>query len=979
MESEKSLEARVEDILNSQFVDQSIIIGFLNIAQSKFEATVTSAALQDEDLILTYLQRVWEKFHYKIVNFYKSQHKVSFSEAQYRIEELKSLQSRPGVAPSGEKLALPQLQPVEVRKLNDNYLKANKLIHGFYYAILKHFLTKYKLRKFPRGVLLDGCLIRVTDSVEVEEAVDVSEELQNRIISIVHFCVLSLGNLSRNRCLVDTNYFKPSLSVKNYYAFQKLAASGGSKKKSHLLDGYSRALGYYKLCTLLCPNDNVAYSHIGMIYNSVDEQVMAVYWFLRSQSTFEDNFDTGLNNLGSVMKKDYFKRSLVMQDDNMFAQLLCIIGWYYYPEDYRVKGAPKNITKRNRYIDVERSFLQKIHLVNVEKLLNTKYEAHSGENEILLQLVILTSFRNLIIKKLDSKRQNGNQAKVDLNSFDYFYIEYLQMFTKQLIGRYNSVVESGQVLVRTNILITLRFIFSIIRGIKQIRTKFDFSSICEFLNELTCENLPKDSGKISRKYLFTEDINFKGYDLKNSPGSLYLFADFQDTELINNSQDDRRLIYGDYSQFNDSDGIPNFIGEQHILNDITNKSIRNDTILFWVNQYENDLRERALFILGKKFLLMSNLYKFDETANKFVVDEKKQAELEKKKETDREREREREKEVSENKRKKSEKSEERKSEAKSKNPEILSGIKIDSNVKGSNNHNQKSSKGKSKTPEVRSKTPEPKTRVLSGSKKPTIKKQESKRVEIARKTPVETNDITKTVVIPDTLSEIESFIKSHTSQLHEVTGPVERDDGLNKMVNSLVLNDEPQSQTVVQEVPQPVQPHNPVQQTIIPMQPAQVVVQSQLAPQPMQSPQAPMHGGSYPVSLAFQGLQPPMQGQYPGQFGYSQYAQQPQYPFYQGNIGQYNNPMPQQQVQFQGYSINNQYPGIPMQSHPLQQQQLQTNAPVQSQQQHQQQQQVPHMNGPSIQAPVVPTMHGQLPIQAQSFGSGFAQNYFYNV
>ena len=940
------------------------------------------------------------------MNFFKLQHKILFAEVSEQM--LKSKKA------NQDENSKTKLNSVEMRKLNDNYLKFNTQVNQFYYKVINFFVANFKLSKLPPNLVAQFARELELD-LEDSQPKSVSLPVQWKIVLVLHQCLLSLGNLSRTRTFIELNYLKPSLSVRSYYAHQKDTA-----KKAKRLEAYSKAFEYYKTCILLDPNLNEPYNHIGMIYNSNDDYYNACYWFVRSQSTFKTTFEVGLNNLQLVMKKDEFKSAVITRRDDIDVAFMCLIGYYYLPEIYSEKSNPRNVTKSLRYADLELRFWLLIEKLDLSKIFNA---TNATDNVIIKQLVLLISFKKLINR----------------DAYDNFIIRYLSK-VMTILERETNSDES----VKQCALVCLRFIFSIFREIKELRNKTDMRSVQSLVNKLLKEQPTFDlSTKPTRAILFEEDINFKGLSIKEYSKKRdlkdidsYAFNDFQDTELL--KSENKGVLYGYYFHSTNGSEMPDFLENASGLDE------NSDTVDRKVIHYENDLREKSLIILGKKLLEISKHFKFDSDENKFIVvttTKIKEEQVPQKRSDNRKAESKTKLTNSDRVGLKSLQRPQAKESSALKNNQNKVNSKIKGENKNTRNNNAHADTNTHATKQIndllgsvdrKSASPDVKSKIMTmseleelvnkGGEFNSVSKSESNTGSNGKKG----GSGSSPAGIPDSLEEIESFILKHTSVLHKVTNVdesaikqeypqesdhasldaqktlenddkvqledpiqkrsepidnVERDEGLQTMVNSLVLeNTSPQK-------PEQVTSSNPpfYQATMpVPNVPFQQQQQQQQQQLPMQYPQytqgfgqqLPFNYGPVPNGMNSFAPQPLMQ---PFQ-GYPMYGNENQFvaPQMFGN-GSVNH-MPQQPVQ-QPMQHFVQQP-VPPTQHQMQQsfQQPIHQQPFQqqAQQQHQQPLHQPLQQQPSQQQPMHQPVPPIPPAGAKP-STGFSKQYYYNM
>jgi hypothetical protein len=328
--------SQLDQFLNGKFVDQSLLLGFNTVVQSKFqnriisdfnayfesmetEKTIPNNQLGIEFNTIALFDSLWSNFHYKIIKFFSKCHSNLYNEILREYEESKKRND--GKVEEVNKTKNPKrkenkgkesksttktsfkVRPVEIRKLNDNFLKFIKQIHSFYSNLLKYFTTHFNNLLIPQSFKDFYQLYPQNASISTSNS-----NVQANLLFIIHKCLICLGNLSRHRSFIDVSYVQPSISNKNFFKFKFLS---DKQKVTAFKPYYKVALQYYKHCILLIPALNEPYNHIGMIYNLIDDKFNSCFWFLKSQFTRIPNYRLGESNLMVVLNKKWFLTNLV--------------------------------------------------------------------------------------------------------------------------------------------------------------------------------------------------------------------------------------------------------------------------------------------------------------------------------------------------------------------------------------------------------------------------------------------------------------------------------------------------------------------------------------------------------------------------------------------------------------------------------------------------------------------------------------------
>lgn len=526
---------KLDDILAKKYIDQSLLVGFTASLQAKFYGwIVADLDRYHHNLGLPFrtidlFETLWADFHSPIIKFFQHQHAVVFEEINNNLKECQR-EGKPGSF---------KVKPVEMRKINDSFIKFIKDVFGFYSKLLKYFVTHYRNSYLPKKFMES-----FNFTVEKLAVYCADDNFQANVLYLVHRCCLSLGDIHRHRTFIETSFVTPASSNREYFRIRS------STDKTFLFPAYSKALQYYHLCIMLLPALNEPYNHIGVIYNLVDEKFTAVYWFLRSQFTRIPDYKLGLANLTKLLQKHWFTTALVdivkSTPERRFSNtrimnvyLVCLIGYIYCPEKY--KSGP-NIVKKILFSKIETDFF---------KMLDKNFE----EEVVLQQLVVAFSFL-----KLDGQ-------------------EKLVKFTFRFVERVLGCLKTQESLV------ILRFLLNVLRENQEFLKVFQSRKKCVvYLCAVLNKYYQEVSHRPTRAYYFWEDVHFRDFSLIK-----YQFKDFRDDGIF--EANDIDVLVGDYA------------GDR--LN-------------------ENDLRAKAVLVLGKKILGGAEGYEVKE-ADKLSIKRRDQA------------------------------------------------------------------------------------------------------------------------------------------------------------------------------------------------------------------------------------------------------------------------------------------------------------------------------------------------------------------
>lgn len=609
----KNYKTNLNDFLGRKYVDQSLLLGFNNLLQSKFQAWVIadcngyyeemekssgpSSSLVDtadvEFKTIRIFEVLWSEFHYPIIKFFKLQHAQLYTEfaASVLNDKLKKK--------SGDKKPL---NAVEIRKLNDNFVKFTKQASSYYSVLLKHFATHYKNPLLPSKFLKEFNFLISPNSLETTNA-----SLQANLLFLIHRCLMSLGDLDRHKAFLQVSYVNPCLSQKNFWNYRQLTEDN---KLSKLMPQYGRSMKSYQSSILLLPALNEPYNHIGMIYNLCGAKFDACYWFLRSQFTRIPNYTLGITNFNTILKKDTFIRALPgvifgkndlsrKKRDQLNTVFICLIGYYYLPDQYRQNmGVFINNIK---YSKVEAYFFE-----HLESYFNLSYE---GEEEsihnFIKQFVIIISCQKLITEKKAKETDDYNK--------------FLFKYTSKILNGYSTVKLNTTSL--SNILTFFRLLLNWFKedkgALRSLSARTEaINSLFGLCNKILSFVFSEQSGSThlinkeefsipleqnkrpTRPYYFEEDVAFKDFLLIR-----FQFKDFNDDQFFTSNQID--LLTGNNSGLFDEDGLfPTFLSNERIdeVRKLSTKMGISKALKRQIKDFENYLRLQACTLLLKKIL-----------------------------------------------------------------------------------------------------------------------------------------------------------------------------------------------------------------------------------------------------------------------------------------------------------------------------------------------------------------------------------------
>lgn len=523
--------SHLDDFLSKKYVDQSLLLGFNAVVQSKFSQWIQDDVAryhekqhsgatpqnQDADFVLVELLEIlWGKFLHPIVKFYQRQHADLYLQSADMLKDKKK----------------GNFKIVEMRKLNETFIKFVKSSTAAYRSILQHMMASYENPLLPKNYLADldiatGAGKKCTNS-----------DFNANLTFILYHCLLGLGNLNRHSATIAVTYVDPCKSVNAYYRHLKQ-----QDKNANSLKHYEPALQCYHKCIGLLPALNEPYNHIGVIYNSANAKFDATLWFLRSQFTRIPNYVVGKVNLATIFKKLWLegaytsiklKHPRQMNEEDINIWLLRILAQIFFSSFY----------KRSLNVETAEKEIIGVLFCNPETTQFVKNPEFIKEH-----LTVLICFFCW------AETENSQSAKKKIG---YFFVNYLNAYLRDVAElKFNKDVH----------LPNLRFILAFLRkqtGLLSYDRGELNHSVAKAVNAIVLNDLEKQAHRLAilsdaylaqdlptRTHYFAEDVNFKDF------GPIgFQFKDFQDTRLFS-SDYVGPLFGGEY--FSKAQGIPLFL------------------------------------------------------------------------------------------------------------------------------------------------------------------------------------------------------------------------------------------------------------------------------------------------------------------------------------------------------------------------------------------------------------------------------------
>lgn len=591
----KQFKTQLDQYLSKTFIDPTLLLGSSTVVESKFEnwiiadfndyyASVEANRSSDFNTI-KYFETLWSNFHYPIIKFFQKQHQTIYDDTLKEYNQVKDNF---------------KLHPVEIRKINDPFIRFINKTSSFYKNLLEYFSTHFKNPLIPTKFLVHFEFKVLKNSIPTS-----NNHLQANLLYLIHKNLLCLGDCSRHRSFIETSYVLPSLNKKNFHKFRVLV---NEKKYFTLKPHYELAFTYYRFCILLLPSLNEPYNHIGMINNLIDNKFESMYWFLRSCFTRLPSSKLGISNMNNLFNKNWFKTNLyqvlVVNNINDFTKnfhnqlfkksndlntmLMCLIG-FYYSSNYNIND--QFIMKKLHYTKVEFIFLNLNFNEDLFLLL-----VNMDGNFYLKQLIVLMSFNKLISK--------GRFQKLLRKYFEYFFNAAIKALKKDISSNdFNNILiclrlafnwfkEDNYQLRQTLINSMVDLMNTLLNSLKEEREVSDISEDQINTRYLQMIETLKGISRPVRSYYFVDDVILKDFLIIK-----YQFKDFKDNHLFESN--DINLLNNDYSSLI-VNKFPIFLDNESFLKMTDfNQEFIDEEIL----NHENHLRLQALLILGKKILL----------------------------------------------------------------------------------------------------------------------------------------------------------------------------------------------------------------------------------------------------------------------------------------------------------------------------------------------------------------------------------------
>lgn len=562
--------SQLDEFLAQKYVDQPLLLGFCAVIESKFLEWI-SADIRDyyakcvaaegpppqQELfgLIALLENLWGQFLHPILNFYFQQHRELY---QILVRSLKEAKSK--------------FRLVEMRKLNESYAKFVNSAHLMYDLLSRHLAGKYCNRLVPANYLSSLNIADAENAVSVENA-----DFNANLAYVLHHCLLAQGNLSRQLTLISISYVLPCQSVASYYKhLRSLKESEQEAKKK-----YVTALLYYSKCIGLLPTLNEPYSHIGMIFVSLNQNFSATLWLLRSQLTRMPSYPKGKRNLANIFTRlsleASYQRAAAQPDgklalDDMETILLRLIAYYFYPS-FRT---PFNASQVQTHV------------------LNQLFSKEGGlatlDNSSIIgdQLTVLLSFFSL---------QSDTFGNIN-PGFLKFVTHYIVRYLHRVIGSSGELMASGSL---RNIRIILafsrknpglgNFAPALVGVLNAMLREVDENTRAKILDACTERRTPV------RSYYFSEDVQFKDFRPIG-----FQFKDFNDDMLF--ASGNVNVLFGSDFYLKKSE-IPSFLDNDAVLRIMKDVELNGEqdkqlAIEEECRRYENEMRLTAVAVMTFK-------------------------------------------------------------------------------------------------------------------------------------------------------------------------------------------------------------------------------------------------------------------------------------------------------------------------------------------------------------------------------------------
>lgn len=604
--------AQLSGFLAAKYVDQALLQGFITVVQAKFYAWIVAdlasfkalfsngpAQVDTTNLaLIDLLQILWSRFHHPILKFYQRLHAEMLA---LLAEALKSgRNNKPKKMDKGKPTS--QFRVVEMRKLNESFVKMTLLASAFYSDVVLLITLTYVNPLIPTKYLDALDLETIASSHEpaakeeitqttLQESASAIEtillDFHSTLSYAVFYCLLNLGNLSRHLAQVNVTYFQPGKSVTAYYKHMKDGTSD-SELANKL---YTKPLEYYFKCIGLLPTMHEPYNHIGVIYNALGEKFTAAVWFLRSQFTRDTANTVGRYNLHSLFTKPWLEQQY---------------GATMRKPQANFTAADVNVILMRIVSDhfFSAAFSKPLYQCKVEADLLEVLFLNPATSHIVAIPSLVTDHLTLLICFLTmAEQENKKDVAVKFGSFASKYFKrYISHVTKKPIE-----LENMEPVLR-NARLMLAFLRKNDSNFCRDHQKGLASTFAELINGICTADdgdertmafeLFESGAAPLRSHYFAEDVKFKDF----TPIGCQ-FKDFNDDHLF--ASDNIDLLFGSY-YYTNSGSIPSFLDNSvvqkiHKQMELEGQSLKiEDLIAQECRNYEESLRIAAILTMVKK-------------------------------------------------------------------------------------------------------------------------------------------------------------------------------------------------------------------------------------------------------------------------------------------------------------------------------------------------------------------------------------------
>lgn len=603
--------AQLSGFLAAKYVDQALLQGFITVVQTKFYAWILADLVNFKALfsagpvqvdttnlaLIDLLQILWSKFHHPILKFYQRLHSEMLKLLVEALKSERSIKSKK----TDKGLPKPQFRVVEMRKLNEAFVKMTLLASAFYSGVVILITLTYTNPLIPTKYLDELNLESIASTYEITAKEESSEIILQEIVSAtqpnlldfhstlsyaVFYCLLNLGNLSRHLAQINIAYFQPGKSVSAYYKHIKNGSSG-TELANKL---YAKPLQYYFKCIGLLPTMHEPYNHIGVIYNALGEKFTAAIWFLRSQFTRDTANTVGKYNLQSLFTKPWL-------DEQYGATMRKSRGNFTATD---VNNILMRVVSDHFY---SAAFSKPLYQCKVEAdLLEVLFLKPVTSHIVAIPSLVTDHLTLLICFLTMAENENRKEVASKFGSFTAKYFdEYLSHVSSKPIEQQN--MES----VLRNARLILAFLRKNDSNFCRIHNKDLAPKFADLMNDIcetdddeknTALELFESGVAPVRSHYFAEDVKFKDF----TPIGCQ-FKDFNDEHLFFSNNID--LLFGSY-YYTESGKIPSFldncavqkIHKEMELEDLSEKL--QDLIAQECKNYEELMRIAAIVTMVKK-------------------------------------------------------------------------------------------------------------------------------------------------------------------------------------------------------------------------------------------------------------------------------------------------------------------------------------------------------------------------------------------